>query len=77
MVVITYEEKMKWLNYHLKKLKEHQAKSTFDFGLTQKSIDVIECIIEDVRDFKELSDKAEELKKKGDEDNNAWEELFY
>ena len=76
MTVITYEDKMKWLNYHLERLKDHQCKSTLDFEITQKKIDIIDMHIinEEAVKFNKIEKQAEDiygelfLKEKGDED---------
>ena len=76
MTVITYEDKMKWLNYHLERLKDHQCKSTLDFEITQKKIDIIECIMEDVRDMHIINEEAVKFNKIEKQAEDIYGELF-
>lgn len=76
MIVVTYEDKLKWLYYQLEKLKDHQKKSTLDLKITQENIDIIECIIEDVRDMHIINEEAEKFNKIEKKASDIYEEMF-
>ena len=77
MIVITYEEKIEWLSHQLEKLKAHKAKSTFDSKLTQRCIDVVECIMEDVRDMHIINEEADKFNKIEKKAEDIFGELFF
>lgn len=52
MTVVTYEEKMNFLDNLLMRAK--LLHETCEACFPSKDIEILECIIEDIRDFKEV-----------------------
>ena len=53
MTVVTYEEKMNFLDNLLMRAK--LLHETCEACFPSKDIEILECIIEDIRDFKEIN----------------------
>lgn len=64
MTIVTYEDKMAYLEY----LRQRQK--------TRFKIDLIECIMEDVRDMHIINEEAVEFQKEEKKATDLYEELF-
>ena len=76
MIKITYEEKMNWLYTKRNELIERSKKYTSEVDYDKYLIDIIECIMEDVRDMHIINEKAEKFNKIEKKATDIYEELF-
>lgn len=60
MVKITYEDKMNYLDSKRIELIQRSKKYTSEVEYDKYFIDVIECIMEDVRDFKTILEQSKD-----------------
>lgn len=73
---ITYEEKMNWLDSKRIELIQRSKKYTSEVMYNKYLINIIECIMEDVRDMHIINEEAEKFDRIEKKAADIYEELF-
>lgn len=76
MIKITYEEKMNYLDSKRNELIDRSKKYTSEVEYDKYMIDIIECIMEDVRDMHIINEEVEKFNKIEKKASDIYEELF-
>ncbi len=76
MIKITYEEKMNYLDSKRNELIERSKKYTSEVEYDEYLINIIECIMEDVRDMHIINEEVEKFNKIEKKATDIYEELF-